>query len=191
MPCSAGSAAHCMRQARHRGQRGQAHLAQRLCPPRGSGAAVSRRRGRGARCHYLSAPLTRIHDIVLVAVLVEQRLRVAARRRVHGGRARRGRAQSGGGEGRWWWWCLWRVCERTGGASWWWSSGGELQLARAAGLSVNGWRTGGDAGQMEVRTCWLQRAWRQQQQQQQCTRGGDSNSSSEQRAPPVGSALGA
>ena len=100
VPCRSLQWSACARATRHRGQRGQAHLVQRLCPPRGSGAAVSRRRGTRGRCHYLSAPLTRIHDIVLVAVLVEQRLRVAARRRVHGGRARRGRAQSSGGEGR-------------------------------------------------------------------------------------------
>lgn len=132
--------------ARHRGQRGQAHLAQRLCPPRGSGTAVSRRRGTRGRCHYLSAPLTRIHDIVLVAILVEQRLRVAARRRVHCGRARRGRAQlSGGGGGGGGY-----ASERAG------RGGGRL----AVNCSSLERRTGGDAGQIEVRTRWPQRAWR-------------------------------
>lgn len=41
-----------------------------------------------AVANYLSTPLTRIHDIVLVAVLVEQRLRVATRG-VHCERVRR------------------------------------------------------------------------------------------------------
>jgi hypothetical protein len=36
---------------------------------------------------YFTAPLARIYDIILIAILVEQRLRIAAGR-VHGGQVR-------------------------------------------------------------------------------------------------------
>lgn len=64
------------------------------CPLQGSNNAVSRSKEMGAEHSYLSTPLARIHHIVLIAVLVQQRLRVAARR-VHDGQAPSVRA-------RWW-----------------------------------------------------------------------------------------
>lgn len=78
------------------------YRAQRPCLPRESGAIVSKSTssssGACSDCTHLSTPLARIDDIILVAVLVEERLRVAARR-VHGGQARcvRARARYGAG----------------------------------------------------------------------------------------------
>jgi hypothetical protein len=64
---------------------GQAYRARKPCPLQESGVDVSKSSASRGRCHYLAAPLARIYYIILVAVLVEQRLGVAARR-VHGGR---------------------------------------------------------------------------------------------------------
>lgn len=58
---------------------GQAHRARRLCPLQESGVSVSKRVAAQDKCRYLSASLARVHDIVLVAILVEQRFRIAAR----------------------------------------------------------------------------------------------------------------
>ena len=66
---------------------GQAYQARKLFLPPGSMDIVSKSPAPRDDSRYLSAPLARIYDIVLVAVLVEQRLRVATGR-VHGGRAR-------------------------------------------------------------------------------------------------------